>query len=394
MKFLFNTNFIRNQIIFIFIICHIVCYEEKKYTDNFNIPLSYYIPQSIDEKETFGVSGKIKIFDNKFGKYTFFNMLIDMQSSSFWVFSSYCDYNDCRGKAKLTPNRNYGSCELYYNMGVVMGIIDNRTVHLNSLVLENQPVFLIDKIHFPLFARSSYDGYLGLSHIFSPLHHKSSFESITQGIEKLIKNDKITDNVYVILKLGGQNPYLKFYFLEEFDNYHIRNTVEGKKETIYWIRLFDKSKIMLALKHVNLKFYNKDNLIKEEIAVTDCLDTGCRVLLDTKSYFMYGPKSHISKLKKLSSACNDLDNMPDMEFSFFDVEQSSKTSFSTVELTLFPSEYFVSNNDDENCVPGILDHETDYGWNLGILFMRQFMVLYDFKSGYLGFVRVKKESDE
>lgn len=41
----------------------------------------------------------------------------------------------------------------------------------------------------------------------------------------------------------------------------------------------------------------------------------------------------------------------------------------------------------DNCVPGFGDHGTEYGWNLGILFLKKFVLMYDFKNDRLGFVR-------
>lgn len=292
------------------------------------------------------------------------------------------------------PENNLGSCELYYNMGAVLGIIDKKTVHLNSLVLENQTVFLINKIDFPRFKDSNIDGVLGISKMFSPLHHKAPYYSILQNTLNYIKNENISAKVLLILKLGGNYPYLKIYFMEDFDHYHIKIDEKGQKETIYWVKLFDKGKLMFALKHVKLKYYKDNQLVKEEYAVTDCLDTGCRAMIDTKSYFIYGPADQIGALKSIKGNCKENLDLPDIEFSFFDVNPQTSMASSSVELTLKPDEYLVSSGDDsagENCVVGIGDHKTDYGWNFGILFLKQFMVLYDFRDDMVGFVRIEKE---
>jgi hypothetical protein len=327
--------------------------------------------------------------------------LIDSHSSSFWLISSLCNTANCKDKQKVTPISNLGTCELYYNMGAVFGTIDSRIVHLNSLVLENQNVFLINALDFPKFTESNLDGVFGISKIFSPLHHKAPYTSVLENVLKYIKNDHISAKVVLILKLGGNSPYLKIYYMEDYDYYHIRFDEFGKKETIFWINLFDKGKLMFALKHVKLKYYNKNILEREEYAVKECLDMGCRAMIDTKSYFIYGPADQISVLKSIkTNNYKETSNLPDIEFSFYDVDPSTSTASSSVELTLKPEDYLVKDNsttdqnsEEDNYVVGIGDHKTDYGWNFGILFLKKFMVVYDFKDDKVGFVRVYTDDD-
>lgn len=277
-------------------------------------------------------------------------------------------------------------------MGAVYGTIDTKIVHLNSIVLDNQTIFLIDKLNFPVFEESDLDGVLGISRLFSPLHHKSPFVSVLENSLNYIKENKVNGKVVLILKLGGNYPYMKIYFIEDYDYYHIKLDEFGKKEKIVWINLFEKGKLMLALKSVKLKYYQNNAIIKEELVVKDCLETGCRALLDTKSYFIYGPADQISLLKKIQTPnCNDYDNLPDIEFSFFDVNSNTSLSKSTMDLTLFPEDYLVHEDEEDNniCVAGIKDHKTDYGWNFGIILLKKFMIFYDFKNDLIGFSRVE-----
>ena len=274
-------------------------------------------------------------------------------------------------------------------MGLVYGIIDKKTVHLNSLVLENQTIMLIDKIEFPKFRDKKVDGMLGLSTVFSPLHTKTPFFSVVEGIKKLMIKDNVNERVLVIMKLGGGYPYIKIYYLEELDYYHIAEDEYGKKETIYWIRLFDKTKMMLALRNITFKYYDGDKLISEKNVLDECHETGCRALIDTKSYFIYGPGNAIQPLTSLSASCGNYYSLPDITFSFFDVNAETKGSTSTVHLTIKPDEYMISDGSDSNCKPGVIDHGTDYGWNFGIMFLKPFMVMYDFNGGHLGFVRIR-----
>ena len=265
------------------------------------------------------------------------------------------------------------------------------------MILENQDILLIEHMDFPDFKDKNLDGMFGISKIFSPLHHKSPFTSVIQNTLKTMAKDNIEAKIVLILRLGGGYPYMKIYFMEDYDYFHIRDDVTGRKETIYWIKLFDQGKLMLALKHIKKKYYKDNHLVKEEYALKDCKDTGCRAMIDTKSYFIYGPKSQIGELTSIkASNCNDLSDLPELEFSFFDVNPANSISSSSIELILRPEEYMLNNHSYEegSCRVGITDHHTDYGWNFGIMFLKKFMVIYDFKDSFIGFVRAKNSNEE
>jgi hypothetical protein len=44
-----------------------------------------------------------------------------------------------------------------------------------------------------------------------------------------------------------------------------------------------------------------------------------------------------------------------------------------------------------DCIAGIGDHGTQFGWNFGIMFLKKFVILYDFENDRLGFVRANNE---
>lgn len=366
-------------------------YEEDRYNDVFALPITYEVPDKAYGMETGGATVKIKVYSNELRKYIEYRVMIDTQDSAFWLVSGFCEFPDCKEKNKVTPEANYGACQLYFNKGNVAGIIDTKTLHLKSVVLENQPIYLVDNIDFPNFANSDIDGMMGLTMNNSQLHQKKQYYSIMKNVLGYLGKDGITAPVYLILKLGGKYPYMKIYFLEDFDIYHIRVNKEGKKETVYWINLMDSNKLTLALRYIKMKYVADGNILSEKMAVPHCMKTGCRALIDTKAYFIYGPANHLDFLKDIKSiGCKNLKALPHLEFSFFDIDPITEKSTSSIELTLTPDEYMFGIT-EEDCTPGILDHQTDYGWNLGIIFLRRFMVMYNFKVGQLGFVRVRKD---
>lgn len=99
----------------------------------------------------------------------------------------------------------------------------------------------------------------------------------------------------MILRLGGQSPYLKFGSLDGMDRQYYRvDKSSGEKETIQWAKLVENGKLLLPLKHIKLIYRDSVNkAIKEEYTVTHCRKTGCISLIDTKSYYIYAPAKQL-----------------------------------------------------------------------------------------------------
>lgn len=369
-------------------------YNEDKYIDIFSHPVSYEIPE-LGNPETGGLAMKIRVYSTLENRYKEYKVLLDTISSSFWLISEMCYCEDCLNKNKFDSHDYFGDTSIFYNKGNLEGYITSQTVHLKSVVLENQTLLLIHHVDFPHFRKSSFDGMMGLSALLSPLHDENNYNSVVQNLRKFYNQDGLISPVYIIFKLGGKAPYVKFYFLEDFDLYHVRTNKEGKKESIYWINLADYDKLVLGLNYIKMLYYKNENLVKEEYLFEDCLQLGCRAFIDTKSYYIYGPKYQMLKLENFSKYnCDDLSNLPYLEISFFDIDAETSTSDSTLELTLSPEEWMVNDSEDSKCSPGIQDHKLDSGWSFGILFMKRFLIMYNFNKSQIGFVRSRIDNED
>jgi hypothetical protein len=83
----------------------------------------------------------------------------------------------------------------------------------------------------------------------------------------------------------------------------------------------------------------------------------------------------------------DTPGFPDIEFGFFDVDHNGTVwSSKVVTMTLNPWDYMVVDK-EYACEPGFGDHGTNYGWNLGVMFLKRFIMVYDFQNSKVGFVR-------
>jgi len=96
-------------------------------------------------------------------------------------------------------------------------------------------------------------------------------------------------------------------------------------------------------------------------------------------------------LRSIDCSDNSIQPLPDLEFSFYDIKDyQDKTSRNTLDLTIEPSDYMTTSDVDKEgntCVPGFIDHGTQFGWSFGIMFLRKWLIVYDFYNEKLGFVR-------
>lgn len=357
------------------------------------------------EKETFGLIAKIDIFDHIKNQYTPFRFLIDSLSSAIWLVSSFCITEICKmsDSNKYLPVQHlYGDAKIELNTGIISGNIYFTSINLKSFILNDQSILLANQITVPEFKNSKIDGVLGISKNLSNLHNQQGYNSVLQNIQ----NKHLPG--YFILRLGGNNPYIKFGNINNWDYQFFHKDKNSQKftEKIEFINLPEKGKLVLALRHIRLLYRDQENnIVRSEYAVSECIHNGCRATLDTKSYYIYGPSSQLQAINTISaSECseNTFQDLPDIEFSFYDVKinQQNKSSNRTVEVTLEPSDYMINihensiddgSSGDLSCRPGIADHGTQYGWNLGIMFMKKLVILYEFEEDRLGFVRSNNE---
>lgn len=100
---------------------------------------------------------------------------------------------------------------------------------------------------------------------------------------------------FVVLRLGGRSPYIKFGRIDEMDSQYFRVDKEtNQKESIQWIKLYENGKLILPLKHIKMIWRDENNKkIKETYTATHCRYHGCICTLDTKSYYTYAPSKQM-----------------------------------------------------------------------------------------------------
>ena len=369
--------------------------------DIFALHVSFSQPKPYSVENS-GVRVNISVYNQHENRYDKVLVLVDSLSSSFWLISN--KYNNlesennidkgltCEQKLKFNNDKEQINKEiiLEYTQGIIKGNLDFKKIYLKSITIENQPVLLANSIDFPLLIASELNGVLGISYNYSSLHKYNQYKSVLQRVENYMNS---TNKVYLIINLGVSVPYIKIDKFEDYDYDTIRNksSSNDQKEDIIWFSLPISGRLTLSLNNIRL-IYLKNGLITKSVKVANnCSKFSCKAHLDTKSYYISGPSYQTEFIKDLvlQDYCvnNVLEELPYIEFSFFNHMTDKNFSTSTVEVVLEPKHYMI---DTENkCMSGIITHKSDYAWSLGILFMKNFLIAYDFTQDKVGLVRIK-----
>lgn len=175
-----------------------------------------------------------------------------------------------------------------------------------------------------------------------------------------------------------------------FGSIDMQKLYDPNKYPLQWINIASKGKLILALYKIKLtQFDSKGNIISQKYVMEKC-EKGCHLSIDTTSHFTYGPVLQTNEIFKYFNKldlCGNSSDLPFITFELLNVDSSIKEADKIVEFTLMPEEY-ISNTSDEagqsKCSLGIRNHNTNFGWSIGRLFMKPFLFVYDFEDEKIG----------
>ncbi len=113
---------------------------------------------------------------------------------------------------------------------------------------------------------------------------------------------------------------------------------------------------------------------------------GCKTIIDTGTYLIYGPGEKIlSLLDGLSlDSCKDKAKLPDLAF---ELQGESKDGLKrSIELILTPDDYVLHFQVDgeDDCVIGIVPDNLDTGYTIGQVFLKAYYTVFDRDNARIG----------
>jgi hypothetical protein len=113
---------------------------------------------------------------------------------------------------------------------------------------------------------------------------------------------------------------------------------------------------------------------------------GCKTIIDTGTYLIYGPGEKIlSLLDGLSlDSCKDKQKLPDLAF---ELQGESKEGLKkSIELILTPDDYVLHFQVDgeDDCVIGIVPDNLDTGYTIGQVFLKAYYTVFDRDNARIG----------
>lgn len=301
-----------------------------------------------------------------------FEVVFDTGSSNLWVPASNC--TNCGLKPKYTASKsstyhaNGTAWNIRYGSGPVSGYLSEDNVAIGGLSVTGQTFAEVTDVKGlgPAFGIGAFGGILGMA--FQTI----SVDDITPPFQNLLAQGAISDPVFAFYLSNEKNPPLPPLVKGELiiggiDSKHYKGELFYKNLTseTYWETDLDDFLINNQPQTVNKK-----------------------IVLDTGTSILAGPKAEVAKIAKLVGAhpflngeftvpCGKVASLPN-----FDWVIGGKT------FTLTPDDYIIK---DENviCLFGItgIDIPPPAGplWILGDVFIRKFYTVFDYGNQRLGF---------
>jgi cathepsin D len=313
----------------------------------------------------------------------YFDVIFDTGSSNLWINSVDCQDEACVIHHQFDHDRSntYHTVDMTMDVQFGTGRIEGRLAQddftLGPVKVKRQTFGEITSEIGDVFLQGKFDGILGLS--FPAL----SAADYTPVFDNIIGQHLLTPNMF------------SFYYSQ-----------------------LPKQSSAIVLGHPNSKLYSGQmrfievakpfywELKMKDIAINGrrqnvCPENGCKLVVDTGTSLLTGPRSHISKLLHdihVSPAdCHDVSHLPTLTYIISD-------SHGDHEFTLEPEWYVLKslnrahNGRPRYCKPGFmaLDVPAPRGplWILGDTFMRKWYTVFNRDSNSIGFALARHDHDD
>ena len=342
--------------------------------------------QVLAQKRLATFYGELKVGFGRGGdpvKSQTFKMLFDTGSCEFWIPSVSCKTKRCVTHSQYSKSQTYkpyhnARMAIQYLSGKVEGEMALESIMLGDLIVPNQVIGIANEVEIPLLDEVCWDGILGLAYANKNLKKKNIAPLFDNIISQNLLKSRGEKNQFAYylgmdrgaITFGGADMKFKKNLDEEFKWAPIT-------EKNYWtISLMDIKKYN---NQGNRSEMNRDN---NNIQIACAVSNGCKTIVDTGTYLIYGPSDQLNGLLKdmQINKCEDRNKLPNIGLVFRGYDDRN------FELILTPDDYVLEFEVDgkNDCVIGIGSDNEDSGWTLGQVFLRAYYTVFDRESEAIG----------
>ncbi|GAB5360445.1 hypothetical protein AAMO2058_000628700 [Amorphochlora amoebiformis] len=271
---------------------------------------------------------------------------------------------------------------IQYLSGKVAGRMVYENIHLGDVSVRSQAVGLANVVDIELMDDVVWDGILGLAYPNPSL----TKQGIIPLFDTIIKEKALTkrglanqfayyiDDTKGVVTLGGANCDL------------ITSPGSPKSTCVsqfHFVPISEKTYWTIDIADVRVQYPN------EPERSGFCPVRGCKAIVDTGTYLIYGPQNQVNHMISSSMpSCRDHVTMPRVTFDF-----KVNPGDDPVTVTLNPIDYILKFESDnrEDCVVGI-SPDKDTIWTLGQVFLRSFYTIFDRDDNRIGFARIPRKA--
>jgi cathepsin D len=313
----------------------------------------------------------------------YFDVIFDTGSSNLWINSVDCQDEACVIHHQFDHDRSNSyhpvdmTMDVQFGTGRIEGRLAQDDFTLGPVKVKRQTFGEITSEIGDVFLQGKFDGILGLS--------------------------------FPALSAADYTPV--------FDNIIGQHLLQPNMFSFYYSQL-PKQSSAIILGHPNPKLYTGQmrfievakpfywELKMKDIAINGrrqnmCPQEGCKLVVDTGTSLLTGPRSHISKLLHdihVSPAdCHDLSHLPTLTYIIEDAHGDHEFSLEP-EWYVLKSVNRAHNGRPRYCKPGFmaLDVPAPRGplWILGDTFMRKWYTVFNRDSNSIGFAVARHDHDD
>lgn len=258
-------------------------------------------------------------------------MLFDTGSCEFWIPSYKCTTTRCLTHQRYSISQTYeqyngAAMSIQYLSGKVQGEMAKETIHLGDLTVPQQVIGIAHEVQIPLLDEVIWDGILGLAYPNANLKR----QKIKPLFDNIISQGLLTNK--------GEKNQFAYYLGPEKGAISFGGADMRYKKSVHdeflWAPISEENYWTIALYDVRFEESDSNNIDRNN--KKKLCPNGCKAIIDTGTYLIYGPGEILRKYFQEMSldSCDRKKELPNIIFEFRGEEEGKN-----IELVITPEDY-------------------------------------------------------